>query len=80
VDTVGPISPAAITGERFWVTVVDEKSHLIASLAVKSKEAIPKALIELLKYWQTFHEKVVKCVRSDRGTEFLNQHFKEFCA
>jgi hypothetical protein len=49
VDTVGPISPPAITGERFWVTVVDESSHQTASLPVKSKDCIPKALMDLLR-------------------------------
>lgn len=79
VDTVGPISPPALTGERFWVTVVDESSHMVASLTVKSKDVIPRALIDLLKYWQTDRGTTVKCVRSDRGSEFMNQQFKEFC-
>ena len=80
VDTVGPISPPAITGERYWVTVVDESSHQVASLPVKSKDCIPKAVIDLLRFWQTQRGTVVKCVRTDRGSEFLNQQFKEFCA
>jgi hypothetical protein len=34
IDTVGPISPATVTGERFWVTVVDEASQWKAVIPV----------------------------------------------
>ena len=74
VDTVGPISPPAITGERYWVTVVDESSHQVASLPVKSKDCIPKAVIDLLRFWQTQRGTVVKCVRTVRGSEFSALH------
>jgi hypothetical protein len=79
IDTVGPISPAAVTGERFWVTVVDEASQWKAVILVKTKDVIGAAVRDLLVYWQTQRKTRVKCIRCDRGTEFLNARFKEFC-
>ena len=80
IDTVGPITPAAITGERLWVTVVDESSQWKAVIPVKSKDTISAAVRDLLVYWQTQRKTTVKCIRCDRGTEFINAKFKEFCA
>jgi hypothetical protein len=40
LDRVGPISPPAITRERYFVTVVDEATHYVLVLAMKSKDAI----------------------------------------
>jgi hypothetical protein len=80
IDTVGPISPAAVTGERFWVTVVDEATGWKAVLPVKSKDVIGNVVRDLILSWQTEKRLTAKCIRCDRGTEFINSRFKEFCA
>ena len=79
LDTVGPISPTAITGERFFVTIVDEATHYVIALAVKTKDAISSAVRDLLIFWQRQLNRSVKCIRTDRGTEFLNSTLKGFC-
>lgn len=79
LDTVGPITPTAITGERFFVTIVDEASHYVIALAVKSKDAISGAVRDLLVFWQRQLGRTVKCIRTDRGTEFLNSTLKGYC-
>ncbi len=80
VDTVGPVNPVALTGEVYWVTVVDEYTHYVATLTVKNKDQVSERLVELLKLWENQLGSRIKCVRSDRGTEFLNSRFKGFCA
>jgi len=80
LDTVGPITPTAITGERFFVTIVDEASHYVIALAVKSKDTISGAVRDLLVFWQRQLGRTVKCIRTDRGTEFLNSTLKGYCA
>jgi transposase InsO family protein len=62
------------------VTVVDEFSHFVAVLVVKSKDQISEELINIIRLWENQLRSRVKCVRSDRGTEFLNSRFKSFCA
>jgi transposase InsO family protein len=79
LDTVGPISPPAITGERYFVTIVDEATHYVLALAVKTKDAISSAVRDLLIFWQRQLDRPVKCIRTDRGTEFLNSTLKGFC-
>jgi transposase InsO family protein len=79
LDTVGPISPTALTGERFFVTIVDEATHYVIALAIKTKDAISSAVRDLLIFWQRQLNRSVKCIRTDRGTEFLNSTLKGFC-
>jgi transposase InsO family protein len=70
----------AVTGEKYWVTVVDEYTHYVAAIPVKTKAEIPRRLKDLLLFWENQSGFSIKCVRSDRGTEFLNQEFKTFCS
>ena len=80
VDTVGELPVTAVTGEKYWVTVVDEYTHYVAAIPVKTKAEIPRRLKDLLLFWENQSGYSIKCVRSDRGTEFLNQEFKTFCS
>jgi transposase InsO family protein len=80
LDTVGVISPAAISGEKYWVTAVDEHSHFVAAVPVKSKEVISSAVKDLIVHWERATKQKVQCIRSDRGTEFVNSDLKGFCA
>jgi transposase InsO family protein len=80
IDTVGPVSPTAVTGEQYWVTVVDEFTHYVTVIAVKSKDQISEKLIEVFRLWENQLRARIKCVRTDRGTEFLNSRFRSFCA
>jgi transposase InsO family protein len=58
---------------------MDEASHCVAAIPVKSKAEIPRKLKELLMYWQRRLKLQIKYIRSDRGTEFINQEFRSFC-
>jgi transposase InsO family protein len=49
-------------------------------MPMKSKCCNPKAVMDLLSFWQTERGTVVKCVRTDKRSEFLKQQIKEFCA
>jgi hypothetical protein len=50
---VGELPVPALTGEKYWVTAVDEFSHFIAAIPVKSKAEIPKKVKDLLVFWTT---------------------------
>jgi transposase InsO family protein len=78
-DTNGELPITALTGQKYWVTVLDEASHCVAAVPVKSKADIPKKLKESLIYWQRRLKLQIKFIRSDRGTEFLNHEFRSFC-
>ena len=79
LDTVGPIFPTAIGGEKYFVTVVDEATHYVLVLGVKTKDAISAAVKELLIFWQRQLDRPVKCIRTDRGSEFFNSTLKGYC-
>jgi transposase InsO family protein len=78
LDTVGELPVQATTGERYWVTAVDEHSHFIAAMPVRAKSDIPRKVKELLIFWSNQLGLPVKCIRSDRGTEFINQELKTY--
>jgi hypothetical protein len=64
---------------RFFVTIVDEATYYVIALAIKTKDAISSAVRDLLIFWQRQLNRSVKCIRTDRGTEFLNSTLKGFC-
>ena len=45
---------------------------------LKSKTEVPEKLIDLITLIETQHNIKVKCVRSDGGTEFVNQTINKF--
>jgi transposase InsO family protein len=80
LDTVGELPHPALTGERYFVTIVDGYSKAVEVKAVHSKAEIPKAVKDVLLLWENQTNCRVKIVRSDRGTEFVNAELKTFFA
>jgi Integrase core domain/GAG-pre-integrase domain len=80
VDTVGPLPVTALEGCRYFITVVDEFTHYCAALPIRSKSNIPGQLKRVILTWQRQAQHVVRYLRCDRGTEFLNSELDSFCA
>ena len=77
-DTVGQLPTPGTGGERYFVTAVEEFSNYCEVLPVQLKSSIPGELIQLLLRWETETEQKLKCVRTDRGTEFHEQDVSWF--
>ena len=46
---------------------------------MKTKAEIPQKLQALFVFWSNQLNLPIKCIRADRGTEFLNHSLKSFC-
>ena len=77
-DVCGPITPSSIGGNRFYVTFVDDFSRKTWVYLLKHKS-------EVFGYFKTWKWKVekqsgkkMKCLRTDRGGEYLSAEYKAF--
>eukprot|EP00924_Labyrinthula_sp_SR-Ha-C_P007184 augustus_masked-scaffold_8-processed-gene-11.44-mRNA-1 protein AED:1.00 eAED:1.00 QI:0/0/0/0/1/1/2/0/980 len=69
VDTMGPLS-TSIQGYKYASLLVCNFSNFITPILTKSKSNISGKIIKLLKKIKKNHNTRVKCIFSDRGTEF----------
>nr|GEY91437.1 hypothetical protein [Tanacetum cinerariifolium] len=73
MDLCGPMRVASINGKRYVLVIVDDYSRYIWTRFLRSKDETPKVLIDFLRLVQRGLQAQVGVVRTDKGTEFLNQ-------
>jgi transposase InsO family protein len=77
-DVCGPMPVASKGGARFFFTVLDDASKLSVVVPVKAKSQVAGELGAVLTRLETQTGRKVKSVRSDRGTEYVNEEFTGF--
>ena len=80
MDLMGPITPAGKNGERYIVSILDEKSKLGVAKPICNKSQASGVIKTVIRMMEKQTGNVVKVVRSDRGTEFLNAVLQNFLA
>nr|GFA39824.1 hypothetical protein [Tanacetum cinerariifolium] len=73
MDLCGPMRVASINGKRYVLVIVDDYSRYTWTHFLRSKDEIPKVLINFLRLVQRGLHAQVRIVRTDKGMEFLNQ-------
>nr|GFA38872.1 hypothetical protein [Tanacetum cinerariifolium] len=73
MDLCGPIRVASINGKRYVLVIVDDYSRYTWTHFLRSKDETPEVLIDFLRLVQGGIQAQVRVVRTDKGTEFLNQ-------
>nr|GFB23849.1 hypothetical protein [Tanacetum cinerariifolium] len=73
VDLCGPMRVASINGKRYVLVIVDDYSRYTWTHFLRSKDETPEVLIDFLRLVQRGLQAQVRVVRTDKGTEFLNQ-------
>nr|GFB99148.1 retrovirus-related Pol polyprotein from transposon TNT 1-94 [Tanacetum cinerariifolium] len=73
MDLCGPMRVASINEKRYVLVIVDDYSRYTWTHFLRSKDKTPKVLIDFLKLVQRGLQAQVRVVRTDKGTEFLNQ-------
>ncbi|MBW0535336.1 hypothetical protein O181_075051 [Austropuccinia psidii MF-1] len=76
IDLVGPISPSSLSGNRYFLTVVDQSTSFKIVWLLKHKSEALKQFVIVKKYMENLHDRSLKKLVSDRGGEFLNNDFK----
>ncbi|XP_071708051.1 uncharacterized protein [Rutidosis leptorrhynchoides] len=78
VDLWGPYKTASREGFKLFLTIVDDYSRAVWVYMLKSKEDVFDNLTNFVNMILTQFDKRVKIVRSDNGTEFVNNQLKHF--
>nr|GEW26713.1 retrovirus-related Pol polyprotein from transposon TNT 1-94 [Tanacetum cinerariifolium] len=80
MDLCGPMRVASINGKRFVLVIVDDYSKYTWTYFLRSKDETPKVLIDFLRLVQRGFHAQVRIVRTDKGTDFLNQTLHAYFA
>nr|GEY04708.1 hypothetical protein [Tanacetum cinerariifolium] len=80
MDLCGPIRVASINGKRYVLVIVDDYSRYTWTHFLRSKDETPEVLIDFLRHIQRGLQAQVRVVRTDKGTEFLNQTLHAYFA
>ncbi|GJV21504.1 integrase, catalytic region, zinc finger, CCHC-type containing protein [Tanacetum coccineum] len=78
MDLCGPMRVASINGKRYILVIVDDYSRFTWVRFLKTKDEAPAAIIKCIKNIQVRLKATVQNVRTDNGTEFVNQTLHEF--
>jgi len=77
-DIKGPINTPTIGGNRYLLTITDEKSRRTFGELLPHKSDASDRIMNLCRRTQTETGKTLKEFHSDNGTEFVNSRLKEF--
>nr|GFA87369.1 ribonuclease H-like domain-containing protein [Tanacetum cinerariifolium] len=80
MDLCGPMRVASINGKRYILVIVDDYSRYTLTYFLRSKDETPEILIDFLRLVQKGLQAQVGVVRTDKGTEFLNQTLHAYFA
>ncbi|GKC69250.1 retrovirus-related pol polyprotein from transposon TNT 1-94 [Tanacetum coccineum] len=78
MDFCGPMRVASINGKRYILVIVDDYSRFTWVRFLKTKDEAPAAIIKCIKNIQVRLKATVRNVRTDNGTEFVNQTLHEW--
>ncbi|GKC61909.1 retrovirus-related pol polyprotein from transposon TNT 1-94 [Tanacetum coccineum] len=78
MDLCGPMRVESINGKKYILVIVDDYSRFTWVKFMRSKDEAPGALIKCIKNIQVRLNAIVRNVRTDNGTEFVNQTLRDF--
>ncbi|GJX97916.1 retrovirus-related pol polyprotein from transposon TNT 1-94, partial [Tanacetum coccineum] len=78
MDLCGPMRVASVNGKKYILVIVDDYSRFTWVKCLRSKDEAPAFIINFLKMIQVRLKETVCCIRTDNGTEFVNQTLREY--
>ncbi|GJV22280.1 retrovirus-related pol polyprotein from transposon TNT 1-94 [Tanacetum coccineum] len=78
MDLCGLMRVASINEKRYILVIVDDYSRFTWVRFLRTKDEAPEAIIKCIKNIQVRLNATVRNVRTDNGTEFVNQTLREF--
>ncbi|GJY35918.1 integrase, catalytic region, zinc finger, CCHC-type containing protein [Tanacetum coccineum] len=78
MDLCGPIRVASVNGKKYIFIIVDDYSWFTWVKCLSSKDKAPDFIIKFLKMIQVQLKVPVRRIRTDNGTEFVNQNLREY--
>ncbi|GKD19542.1 retrovirus-related pol polyprotein from transposon TNT 1-94 [Tanacetum coccineum] len=78
MDLCGPMRVESIHGKKYILVIVDDFSRFTWVKFLCSKDETPEFVIKFLKKVQVTLNATVRNIRTDNGTEFVNQTLKSY--
>ncbi|GJU81425.1 retrovirus-related pol polyprotein from transposon TNT 1-94 [Tanacetum coccineum] len=78
MDLCGPMRVASVNGKKYILIIVDDYSRFTWVKCLRSKDEAPDFIIKFLKMIQVRLKTPVRRIRTDNGTEFVNQILREY--
>ncbi|GJX09603.1 retrovirus-related pol polyprotein from transposon TNT 1-94 [Tanacetum coccineum] len=78
MDLCGPILVASVNGKKYILVIIDDYSQFTWVKCLRSIDEAPDFIIKFLKMIQVRLKTLVRRIRIDNGTEFVNQILREY--
>ncbi|GJZ97810.1 retrovirus-related pol polyprotein from transposon TNT 1-94 [Tanacetum coccineum] len=78
MDLCGPMRVASVNGKKYILVVIDDYSRFTWVKCLRSKYEALDFIIKFLKMIQVRLKVPVRRIRTDNGTEFVNQTLREY--
>nr|GEX74860.1 retrotransposon protein, putative, Ty1-copia subclass [Tanacetum cinerariifolium] len=78
IDLCRPIRVESVNGKKYILVIVDDYSRFTWVKFLKSKDETPDFIIKFLKMIQVRLKVPVRRIRTDNGTEFVNQTLHDY--
>ncbi|GKB39284.1 retrovirus-related pol polyprotein from transposon TNT 1-94, partial [Tanacetum coccineum] len=78
IDICGPMRVASVNGKKYILVIVDDYSWFTWVKCLSSKDEAADFIIKFLKMIQVRIKVLVRRIRIDNGTEFVNQTLREY--
>ncbi|GJU88220.1 retrovirus-related pol polyprotein from transposon TNT 1-94 [Tanacetum coccineum] len=78
MDLCGPMRVTSVYGKKYILVIVDDYSRFTWVKCLRSKDEAPAFFINFWKMIQVQLKEIVRRIRTDNGTEFVNQTLREY--
>ncbi|GKB35873.1 retrovirus-related pol polyprotein from transposon TNT 1-94 [Tanacetum coccineum] len=78
MDLCGPMHVESINEKKYILVIVDDYSRFTWVKFLRSKDEAPEFIIKFLKMIQVRLNATIKNIRTDNGTEFVNQTLRSY--
>ncbi|GJW97991.1 retrovirus-related pol polyprotein from transposon TNT 1-94 [Tanacetum coccineum] len=78
MDLCGPMRVTSVNGKKYILVIVDDYSRFTWVKFLRSKDEAPDFIIKFLKMIQLRLKVPVRRIKTDNGTEFVNQTLHEY--
>ncbi|KFD46771.1 hypothetical protein M513_12352 [Trichuris suis] len=77
-DICGPMQVRSSSGARYFISLIDDFSRKSFVYFLKNKTEALQKFKEFVAFIERKTSRKVKCLRTDNGQEYVNEHFAQF--
>jgi hypothetical protein len=79
-DLCGPLPITSIGGNNYFLTILDDYSKFSVVQPIPHKKDTTRAVKDIINLLENQTGQTVQRLRSDNGSEFINQDLQDFCS